>query len=264
MEPDRGDLKVNEASEAVGFSATLVSAAVSIWLWFEQLISTLWSSLGWPHAVLIMFLLSVSCYRLEFKALIERILEFGPGGIKLQAPVFQASRVESAEVRVADIEASPLSFVSPPAIQNKGIPLPPTIVFPEQMRLSQEAVSNEVSGMTDSEAKTYLIPRLAMARSMYVFENCYSCIFGGQIRLLQIINQRPGKSLTMQEVYSFWLALQEQQKPVLNLWSGDQYLNYLIQNGLVLRGADAVELTTKGTEFVLWLTQYGRPLERPY
>jgi hypothetical protein len=132
------------------------------------------------------------------------------------------------------------------------------------MRLSQEAVSNEVSGMTDSEAKTYLIPRLAMARSMYVFENCYSCIFGGQIRLLQIINQRPGKSLTMQEVYSFWLALQEQQKPVLNLWSGDQYLNYLIQNGLVLRGADAVELTTKGTEFVLWLTQYGRPLERPY
>ena len=255
---------MSEASEAVSGGAAFVSAVASMWDWFERLVSSFWGGLGWPHAVLIIFLFAIGCYRQEFKALIERILEFGPGGIKLQAPVFQASRVERTETSVVTVEVSPPNIESPPGIRNKGIPLPPTIVFPEQMRLSQEGISKEVSEMTDSEAKTYLIPMLAMARSMFEFENCYSCIFGGQIRLLQIINQRPGKSLSMQEVYSYWTTHQEQTKPVLNLWTADQYLNYLIQKGLLFRGADAIQLTTKGTEFVLWLTHYGRPLDRPW
>lgn len=122
----------------------------------------------------------------------------------------------------------------------------------------------EVADMSDLEAKSYLIPMLAMARSMFHFEFCYSCIFGGQIRLLQILNQRPGKTIPMHEVDSFWAIHQEQTKPVLSLWTADQYLTYLFQNGLIERIDDALKLTTKGIEFVLWMTLYGRPLDRPW
>lgn len=262
MEPVHGDSKLSETTEATGAGTDFFSGVAIVWEWLERLISSIWSGLGWPHAVLIIFLLTITCYRLEFKALIERVLEFGPSGVKLQAPVFQAPLPDRSEPIASG--AIPIAKELPPAPRDKGIPLPPTIVFPEQMRLSKEAIMREVADMSDLEAKSYLIPMLAMARSMFNFEFCYSCIFGGQIRLLQMLNQRPGRAIAMNEVYSYWNIHQEQTKPVLNLWTADQYLSYLFQNGLVERMDDTLRLTTKGAEFVLWMTQYGRPLDRPW
>ena len=262
MEPDQGDSKLSEATETIGAGTDFLSAIATVWEWFERLTSTIWSGLGWPHAVLIIFLFTITCYRLELKALIERVLEFGPSGVKLQAPVFQAPLPDRSEPIAP--RASSNAEELPPAPRDKGIPLPPTIVFPEQMRLFKEGIMREVADMSDLEAKSYLIPMLAMARSMFNFEFCYSCIFGGQIRLLQMLNQRPGKTIQMSEVYSYWTIHQEQVKPVLSLWTADQYLSYLFQNGLVERIDDALKLTVKGAEFVLWMTQYGRPLDKPW
>lgn len=255
---------MNDATEIDGAAAIALSVITVVWSWIEQLISSIWTGLGWPHAVLIIFLISISCYRQEMKALIERVLEFGPSGVKLQPPVFQPASLERAAPSNAaeSLSASAGELLPPPP--NKGIPMPSVIVFPEQMKFWREGILSEVADMSDAEAKSYLIPMLALSRSMWTFEFCYSNIFGGQIRLLHILNQRIGKSVSVQEINTFWAAHQEQTKPVLDLWTADQYLSYLIQNGLIEKQDELITLTRKGAEFILWLTHFGRPLDRPW
>jgi hypothetical protein len=254
---------MSDTTEVGSASAIILSVVTIIWGWIERLTSAIWTGLGWPHAVLIIFLIAIGCYRLEIKALIERVLEFGPAGVKLQPPV-QPSPLERADPSAAAVSSSSSTGELSPPPRNKGIPMPEIIVFPEQIKFWKEAILREVSDMSDTEAKSYLIPCLAMSRSMYVFEFCYSNIFGGQIRLLHILNQRIGKSVSTQEINYFWAAHQEQTKPVLDLWSADQYLSYLLQNGLIEKTEDLVKLTIKGAEFVLWLTHFGRPLDKPW
>jgi len=255
---------LSETTDVGGAADVFLSVLKNIWDWVERVTSAVWSGLEWPHAVLIIFLVAIFCYRLEFKALIERILEIGPSGLKLQPPASQPSQPDGVEPRAVVDGSIPVAGELPPAPTNKGIPLPPTIVFPEQMRLNKEGILHEVAEMSDTEAKSYLITMLAFCRAMWSFEFCYANIFGGQIRLLQMLNQRIGRSIHMQEVNTIWATHQEQVKPVLDLWSAEQYLSYLSQNGLVEISADTVKLTIKGAEFVLWLTHFGRPLEKPW
>lgn len=243
----------------------VAETVASGWAWLERITDSFWIGLGWPHAVLIIFVIAIANYRQEFKALIERILEIGPGGFKLQPPAIGAPQSNIPEVP----EAQAVSLVAPvsstPLEKAYGNPISlPPIVFPEQVRLAKDQIAGEIAGMSESQAKEYLIPMLAISRSIWVFENCYSCIYGGQIRLLQMLNQRHGRSMPIFEVNSYWAAHQEQQRPVLNLWTVDQYLHYLIFNGLIIRTIESIQLTVKGNEFLLWLINYSRPLDRPW
>lgn len=243
----------------------VTDAVVSGWNWLERITDSFWTGLGWPHAVLIIFIIAIACYRQEFKALIERILEIGPGGFKLQPPTVSTPQSGNLEVPdpQAPLSATTVNSMPPAKIEGRPFPLPP-IVFPEQMRLAKEQIALETAGMSDSQAKEYLIPMLAICRSLWTFENCYSCIFGGQIKLLQTLNQRHGRSMPMLEVNGYWITHQDQVKPILNLWTVDQYLQYLISNGLITRTIDSIQLTVKGGEFLLWLVNYSRPLDRPW
>lgn len=243
----------------------MTEAVASGWNWLERITDSFWIGLGWPHAVLIIFIIAIACYRQEFKALIERILEIGPGGFKLQPPTISTPQSGNIETPDTHTPVPVAAVTSMQAIKIEGTPITlPPIVFPEQMRIAKEAIPGEIAGMSDSQAKEYLIPMLAFTRAIWIFENCYSCIFGGQIRLLQALNQRYGRSMPMLEVTGYWLAHQEQLKPILNLWNADQYLQYLISNGLINRTIDSIQLTVKGGEFLLWLVNYSRPLDRPW
>jgi hypothetical protein len=255
---------VSEVSANTGNDADANSFAVQVWEWFERFVSSFWEGLGWPHAVLIIFLVVMLCYRKELRELIERIREFGPGGFKLQPISFQNPQSETADLPASESSAATAVVTSVPATGVLGapIPLPPTIVFPTMKKDCEDGIAREIQGMTDADAKSYLVPMLAISRAMWVFESCYANIYGGQIRLLLILNQRPGKAVSNVEVVNYWTSHQEQMKPYLNLWTADQYLNYLVQNGLVTKLVDSIALTTKGVEFVLWLTQYGRSLDR--
>lgn len=235
--------------------------ALAIWEWVEKLISSFWLGLNWPHAVLIIFIVAVVYFKLEMKALIERILEFGPGGIKLQPPALQSARVDIAVVASAEV-VTPLA--SPAVAIIAEIPTRPIIVFPQELQKNNQSLMLDISGLGDADAKNYLLNSLAFARCMLEFESCYSLIFGGQIRILQILNQRIGQVLSVQDGNMYWATHQAQHKPVLDLWSADQYLYYLTVRGLVIKEPNLIRLSTKGAEFVLWLTHFGRPLDKPW
>ncbi|NWA41108.1 hypothetical protein HX871_18855 [Pseudomonas reactans] len=238
---------------------------VSSWSWLERITDSFWTGLTWPHAVLIIFIIAVACYRREFKALIERISEIGPVGFTLQPPIIETVQSGNIETPGPQKQPSSARLNTTPAAKIEGNPIPlPPIVFPEQMRIAKELIGSEIAGMSDDEAKEYLIPMLAISRSLWVFENCYACIFGGQIRLLQMLNQQPGRSMSILGVNSYWLHHQAQVKPILDLWTSEQYLQYLTNNGLIARSIDSIQLTVKGAEFLLWLVNYSRPVDRPW
>ena len=248
----------------------IIGVVIAFWIWLEGVVSSFWTGLNWPHAVLIIFILFVVFYRQEIRALIERILEIGPTGFKLQPPLLGSQQDNSEKVEIQSIQAPqpaeelPTSTEVVPPQGGEGHPMPlPPIHFPEQMAISKSHIDFEIDGMADEKAKHYLAERLAFTRSLWIFENCYSCIFGGQIRLLQIINQRVGRTISLSEVNYYWISHQEQVKPTLNLWTAEGYLHYLVANGLVTKTPDSVTMTNKGSEFLLWLVNYGRPLDRP-
>lgn len=246
----------------------IISGVASTGIWLGGIISSFWAGLTWPHTVLIIFVLMMVFYRQELRALIERILEIGPSGFKLQPPVLGSQQNVSKKLDLPSSEPAtvpkPLPDISPPKQESEGHPIPlPPIVFPEQMATSKKHVEYEIAGMPDDKARGYLADSLALTRSLWVFENCYGCIFGGQIRLLQIMNQRPARTITFQEINYYWVAHQEQVKPTLDLWNAEGYLQYLVTNGLVVRTGETLTMTNKGAEFLLWLVHYGRPLDRP-
>ncbi|MNJ38261.1 hypothetical protein D3C77_331040 [compost metagenome] len=257
------ETKLNqEGKDLSPLTQTVLEIIVNIWGWLENFVYQAWSGLEWPHSVLIIFLFVVVIYKAELKALLERILELGPGGIKLQPQVvprfIPSAPEEDGPAKKPSVDA-PRVDLTP-----KGIPLPPFDYISEQMKLGIDLINSEISGMDDGEAKEYLIPRLALSRTYWIFESIYAQIFGGQIKFLQILNQRPGKSISQAEIYSYWALHKEQVKPVLDSWSSEQYLLYLSQNGLVFQDAAGARLTNKGVEFLLWLTHLGKPQERPW
>ena len=235
------------------------------WEWLERAVSLFWSGLGWPHTILLIFVIAMAFYRQEIRALIERILEIGPGGFKLLPPpvsTLHSEKIESSELQVP-MPTSVAHSPALPAAEGSPLPLPP-VIFPEQLRISKGYVTTETAGMSDAQAKEYLTSMLSFSRVTNMFENCYSMIFGGQLKLLQLLNQRPGWSISLSELNSIWASHQNQIKPLLDLWTTDQYLQYLINHGLIVRVADSIQMTTKGSEFLIWLVSYSRPLERPY
>lgn len=259
------------------FYFSVISAG---WSWGHDLVSGFWSGLQWPHSVLIITVLFFSLCHKEFKSLVGRMLEVGPSGAKFhpqpppQSPELTSEpKVITAELRealatatviaTATVTEAAVEIPDPPPAGNE-VPLPNPIVFPNQMKIYENGIKYEVAGKSESEALEYILPRYAIYRALFDFEECYSQIFGGQLKLLQIMNQRGLGGISLAELDNLWALHQAQTKPVFDEWNLAAYLNYIRFKGLVIDVGPNVILSIRGKEFVSWLTQYGKPLDKPF
>lgn len=226
----------------------IAQAAISSWSWFEGLVSTFWSGLEWPHAALIVFCLGVVVFKNEIKALIDRVTSVSAGGVSMSsAPLLNQQNTEvevSKDVEVANIQSLGAEF-------------------PTLMKVMKDSVDTEVKDLGAQEQLSALKSYLAYWKAMYVFENVFSNIFGGQLKILRYVNSFGSLGVTFVDLGSVWNPHVQLHKPLLDAYSLETYMNYLFAVGLVEQKDGRVGITELGKEFLMWMAKFGKVDNRP-
>ena len=221
---------------------SFISGVIAVWEWIQTLVSALWSGLGWPHAVLIMFCIGVCYFRGEIKNVIPRIKRIGTDGFEVesQSPPVQPFSKDD-EVRNA-----------------------PRGDFPHTFAIALGHVNREIESKSEAEALQYLTVDDAGWRVLWYFEGIYSYIFGGQIQLLQLLNQRGTFGLSIVEAEREWEGYKDRFKPNLDELEMDTFLGFLITKELIVKTESAITITLTGNEFLQWMIKFGRSTNRPW
>lgn len=230
-------------SSDAGIWADIASVVSTVFGWSENFVSVFWSGLEWPHAALIIFSIGVYFFRHEVRGVIPRIKKFGTGGVEVepQPPIAQPSLKEGKE---------PQNTLSAD--------------YPSTFTAALNLVENEIAGKELSEQLKYLVCTDAGWRVLLLFENTYSYIFGGQIQLLQLLNERRFTGLSNSDAEAEWAAYKERFKPYLDEWQPEPFINFLIARELIYKTDSALGISPRGSEFLVWMAKSGRSSSRPW
>ena len=216
---------------------------MAAWEWVQHLFATLWGGLGWPHATLIMFIVGICCFSGEIKDILPRIKKVGASGVEVdpQLPLVQPSLRD--DVRLQSPHGND---------------------YPSTFAVALGLVQGEILNKAPQEQIQYLVATDAGWRVLWLFENTYSFIFGGQIQLLQLLNQRGAAGLPSAEALQEWNAYKERFKPNLDEWQMKPFIDFLVGRELVTRTDDALFIAPRGNEFLTWMVKNGRSSNRPW
>lgn len=233
------------------------SILATIWGLILNTIQGAWTGFQWPHAVFIISLVIIARFKPEISAAIARINKVGP--VELIPPQPQI------DPKTTDIIGGTVDKVAPAANNSglKGAPFPP-VPFPGTMKLTSENLDNEIGGLQPDEKLEYLKERLAHLRVAYDFEVIYSSIYGGQLELLNWLNQKPFNQAYRHEFEIWWVGHKAKFSGQIDNWNLDGYLHFLIFNGLVVYSSSGYSITAKGKEFLVWMVQMSRAFAKPW
>ena len=235
--------------EKVGGSSVVASIVIAAWDWLEKLVSAFWTGLEWPHAVLAIFCLTVFFFKKELREFIPRITEVGASGVRLSDAVVQNQQNASAE---------PAEVSMPEGAVSLGAE------FPELMKITMDSVNCELEKLSDADRKIgFLKAYLSYWRAMYIFENFYSTIFGGQIKILQFLNNFGSAGCSSDQVRNVWDAHVQANKPLMDAWLFETYMKFVYEHGLVKDRSESIVITDLGREFLIWMTKYGKLVNKP-
>jgi len=106
-----------------------------------------------------------------------------------------------------------------------------------------------------------ILPELAGLVLMAVdFENLYNLIFGSQIFLLQDLNAVYATGRPLERAKQFYENAVKTFPPVYENYSFDQWLDFLVNSGVVIREPNSVKITEEGRDFLRYLVQVGKEI----
>lgn len=235
--------------EKVDGWSVLTSTAIAVWDWLEKLVSAFWVGLEWPHAVLAIFCLTVIFFRKELREFIPRITEVGASGVRLSDAIVQNQQKTSEE---------PVVVPMPEGAINLGAE------FPKLMEITTGSVDLELEKLKDADKQIYFLRTyLSYWRAMYIFENFYSTIFGGQIKILQFLNNFGSVGCSKDLVRNVWDDHVLANRPLMDTWQFETYLKFVYDHGLAEDRSEFVVITELGKEFLIWMTKYGKLVNKP-
>lgn len=252
----------------------LAPLVVRVWGFIGRLFEGVWGGLEWPHAVLFIFAMLLVNFKEELRSFIQRVDEFGPSGIKARQfvpPVSAADASTISETSADTPHMAPADTPStgadeePAVVSNVGedYGLPP-IYFPQQMGAMKILIATELAAREDK--LDYLVEHLAFSRVWSDYESTYSVAFGGQLSLLNLLNQEYGSGMPDQVLSELWVSYQSQHKPTFDAWNKEQYVWMLQSRGYIAfnQANRSYYLTIKGREFLGWISSVGKTLSKPW
>lgn len=220
----------------------------SIWEWFENFVSAFWTGLEWPHAALAIFVIVALLFKKELQSLIPRITSVGAAGVSLSSvaiPNQQPATSNNIEAMSAGAEAVGSEF-------------------PTLMKVTSDSVETALAEMKDDGAKVpFLKNQLSYWKAMYVFENFYSSIFGGQIKILRFLNGFGFFGCQFEKVRVIWEEHAQANLPLMEDWSLDTYLSFIFETGLAQKQGEKLVITPLGNEFLVWMTKFRKLDAKP-
>jgi len=184
----------------------------------------------WPITALIIAFF----FRAEVRSLINRISSAElPGGVKLSLP-------PSQKLPTKDIEE-----IKESVGQRK-----------EEGARESSFAEGSVTLKTLQEQIKVLLEQIAALQTALVFERVYQNIFGSQIKLLDALREVGVQGILYENVAAFYQATRKTWS-TLSSYSLNQYLNYLVNAGLVEIIQEGVtkkcKITSQGVDFLEYI-----------
>ena len=215
-----------------------------------KIIELILGQLRWPLVVCFMGCFGLWLLRKHLGGLIDRFkVRFNKG--MLEAATFQgdAKPVE----RGLDSEA--LKRLE--AVRNVAV-LP---IMQEQIGLIRADLHK--IGVGQEEQVELLVKHLAATQLLLRAEMTYRTIFGSQIALLKFLNTTGGH--TRADLLRYYEVIKAQFPELYGTYSFEQYLHYLVSQGLIIaQGPDEYNITIAGQEFLKWMTSASVTENKPY
>jgi hypothetical protein len=203
------------------------------------------AEMNWPlilgYLKALIWPLLVGALVFKFRGQLGGWLARPPSAIQLPG----GSRIEWPEQQLALEEPDPEEALAPYEDQD----------FVEALR---EEVRQEVAQDAEQDRRAvveHFVREQVNLQLALEFERVLNRIFGSQIRLLEWISGAGG-SLAGEGMASYFAAAQ-QATPALLEWTLDQYLQFLVNNGLLRVEADRYVLTDKGQAFLGYMRTNG-------
>jgi hypothetical protein len=225
-----------------------------VWVTWLEFISISIGHLAWPTAVVIGFLV----FRSPIKALFDRIHSFGMAGAEAK---FLPKQGSDEGFSFADnLEVQSDSASDEKKTDDRTLP---TSAFGSRVQLEvKEQFKNEISRLSDAEARDYLISALAKERIEKVFSAAYANIFGSQIRALQLLNDNGGR-ISLDRAHAEFEVVRS-EITIFKDWTLEEFLNYLKNFQLIEKDLNGVRITLYGRAFLSFLAEQGWSTNRPY
>lgn len=200
---------------------------------------TIIGSIGWPHVSLIFALIFIFVFRKQIGEFIGKVKSVGKEGVKTE-PI---QNVQVEEKRKKAVE--------------------------ELMKFGDVTVTEELEGFIrmgliekglepDNDTSKILIRYLAVTQLALDYEQIYTSIFGGQIRLLRLLNEVAGRGVDYDIVKTYYENEQATHSEILSEWTLEQYLEFPINRTLITIQDNNYHITRKGQDFLIWLVKTNR------
>ena len=201
--------------------------------------------IAWPLVALIFGIIFILIFRKGIQEFIGRVKSVGKDGLTTELATrsqTEAKRKENVE-ELMRLEDSPLLHET------------------EQL-IYQDLKKRDMD--TNVDTVKVLIRHLAATQLALDFEQIYNLIFGGQIFLLKKLNEVTALGIEEVWIGGHFSNIQKMFPDNFNTWTLDQYLSFLINRRLIIKRNDSYLITTRGVEFLVWMTKTGRSERRPF
>lgn len=230
------------------FNPTIQAVAVYTDTAIRSLLSFLQPT--WPQVALLLLVLLGWKFKTPFTQLIDRIEFAGPSGVKLRAP---------------SQPNNPLPKTAAPSTPPVPGELP--IIAVQKQNIINDLNHNPLYAHLDEEQKKQvLIQNLAFFQFSAWFEREYRDIFGSQIRLLKILQQRRPDGISKIDVQKYIESLASQYPKLYEngeqFSSPDVYMAFLKATGAVREENDTYFVEDLGSGFLIWLAASGLSEEK--
>lgn len=189
--------------------------------------------LWWPVAAVIIAVV----YKIEIRTLIPRLRRAGPTGVEFD-PAAQQQAVTAAN--------------NPAPGQLRQFPGMARTVAMERLERQLHTQLAALTNMSDEEKRDLLITRLAQTQLQEFFERIYNAIYGSQIVALRRLNEIGRVSI--EDARSLFEQYATQYPQIYTNYTFGQWVNFLIDNGLVSRSDNFFEIVDLGREFLIFIT----------
>jgi hypothetical protein len=136
----------------------------------------------------------------------------------------------------------------------------------EYVRSRVEQIQTELDAAgigADLREKVRVLERYTAAAVVIAnFERINGLIYGSQLGILSYLNSRA--SATRDQIRPYYEEAAKQHPFLYAPYSFDDYMGFLIGQGLILQQGDSFLITVKGRAFLSYLVSAGLPLDRLY
>lgn len=210
----------------------------------NQLIEVL-KIVSWPFVGLIVAVIAIVIFRKPITRLLNRLKRVGVPGVKLELEAAVAGSVQA--------ESEPVKTGLDAETENR-LRQVRNVDVPSMVQEQQNLIRADLRklGVAQQEQVELLVKHLAVTQLLLRAEYTYRLIFGSQIALLKFLNASVNG--TRPQLSEFYEGAKEQFPQLYETYSFEQYLQFLLAQGLVkTEDHQRYSITVAGQEFLRWM-----------